>query len=107
MIAPGLWRPTRKPIAARAVPKIKRGSGSEPPPIDPVIEGLLKRLPKTGDVWPVDRKLWLQLLEASFKLIYKDVSPPHHPREGRPQAKDESGLLSAASKLAWREEDQK
>jgi hypothetical protein len=34
---------------------------------------LLKRLPKTGDVWPeADRKLWLQLLEGSFKLIYKD-----------------------------------
>jgi hypothetical protein len=32
--------------------------------------GLLKRLPKTGDVWPeADRKLWLQLLEGSFKLI--------------------------------------
>jgi hypothetical protein len=32
----------------------------------------LKRLPKTGDVWPEDdRKLWLQLLEGSF-LIYKD-----------------------------------
>jgi hypothetical protein len=35
----------------------------------------LKRLPKTGDVWPeVDRKLWLQLLEGSFKLIYKDAA---------------------------------
>ena len=34
---------------------------------------LLKRLPKSGDVWPeADRKLWLQLLEGSFKLIYKD-----------------------------------
>ena len=28
---------------------------------------------KSGDVWPVeDRKLWLQLLKGSFKLIYKD-----------------------------------
>jgi hypothetical protein len=55
----------------------KRGSGSggneNPPDIDPIIEGLLKRLPKSGDVWPEDdRKLWLQLLEGSFKLIYKD-----------------------------------
>jgi hypothetical protein len=34
---------------------------------------LLSRLPKSGDVWPeADRKLWLQLLEGSFKLIYKD-----------------------------------
>jgi hypothetical protein len=52
------------------------GGGNEnPPPIDPIIDGLLKRLPKTGDVWPeVDRKLWLQLLEGSFKLIYKDAA---------------------------------
>jgi hypothetical protein len=62
----------------------KHGSGSgggDPPAIDPIIDGLLKRLPKTGDVWPeVDRKLWLQLLEGSFKLIYKDkgtsIPPP-------------------------------
>ena len=49
------------------------GGGDEPPAIDPIIAGLLKRLPKSGEVWPVeDRKLWLQLLEGSFKLIYKD-----------------------------------
>ena len=30
-------------------------------------------LPTSGDVWPKDqRKLWLQLLEGSFDLIYKD-----------------------------------
>jgi hypothetical protein len=41
--------------------------------IDPIIRGLLARLPKSGDVWPeADRKLWPQLLEDSFKLIYKD-----------------------------------
>ena len=34
---------------------------------------VLSRLPKSGDVWPeTDRKLWLQLLEGSFKLIYKE-----------------------------------
>jgi hypothetical protein len=34
---------------------------------------LLVRLPKSGNVWPdAERKLWLQLLEGSFKLIYKD-----------------------------------
>ncbi len=53
-----------------------RGGGSgggDPPKIDPIIQGLLSRLPKSGDVWPeADRKLWLQLLEGSFKLIYKD-----------------------------------
>ena len=43
------------------------------PGIDPIIAGLLKRLPKSGEVWPeAERKLWLQLLEGSFKLIYKE-----------------------------------
>lgn len=47
--------------------------GGEPPRIDPIIQGLLSRLPKSGDVWPeAERKLWLGLLEGSFKLIYKD-----------------------------------
>jgi hypothetical protein len=37
---------------------------------------------KTGDVWPeADRKLWLQLLEGSFKLIYKDA--PEEPRSSQ------------------------
>ena len=48
------------------------GNGSGPE-VDPIIRGLLARLPKSGDVWPEqERKLWLQLLEGSFKLIYKD-----------------------------------
>jgi hypothetical protein len=39
----------------------------------PIIAGLLKRLPKSGEDWPkAHRKLWLQLLEGSFDLIYKD-----------------------------------
>jgi hypothetical protein len=37
------------------------------------------RLPKSGDVRPdADRKLWLQLLEGSFKLI-KDHQPNRIP----------------------------
>lgn len=50
------------------------GGGNElPPGVDPIIQGLLVRLPKAGAVWPdAERKLWLQLLEGSFKLIYKD-----------------------------------
>jgi hypothetical protein len=53
------------------------GSGGDggPPKIDPIIQGLLARLPKSGDVWPeAQRKLWLDLLAGSFKLIYKDDS---------------------------------
>jgi hypothetical protein len=41
--------------------------------IDPIIRGLLARLPKSGNIWPeAERKLWLDLLAGSFKLIYKD-----------------------------------
>lgn len=40
---------------------------------DPIIRGLLARLPKAGSVWPeAERQLWLQILEGSFKLIYKE-----------------------------------
>ncbi|WP_407156360.1 hypothetical protein [Bradyrhizobium sp. STM 3557] len=47
--------------------------GGNQPPIDPIIAGLLARLPRSGEVWPeAERALWLQLLEGSFKLIYKD-----------------------------------
>jgi hypothetical protein len=43
-------------------------------PLDPIIQGLLARLPGSAEVWPVEeRKLWMQLLEGSFKLIYKDA----------------------------------
>lgn len=49
------------------------GGGNGPSAIDPIIRGLLARLPKSGDVWPEqERKLWLELLSGSFKLIYKD-----------------------------------
>jgi hypothetical protein len=49
------------------------GGGGGPTGIDPIIQGLLARLPKSGEVWPeAERKLWLGLLEGSFKLIYKD-----------------------------------
>ncbi len=41
--------------------------------IDPVIKGLLTHLPPAGSVWPVEaRKQWLELMEGSFRLIFKD-----------------------------------
>jgi hypothetical protein len=74
-IKPGIGAKDEKSVREE-VKRDKSGSGGgndDPPIIDPIIDGLLKRLPKTGEVWPeVDRKLWLQLLEGSFKLIYKD-----------------------------------
>jgi hypothetical protein len=52
------------------------GDGGDQVDIDPVIRGLLACLPKSGDVWPeAERKLWLELLAGSFKLIYKDAPP--------------------------------
>lgn len=41
--------------------------------VDPIIRGLLQRLPPSGSVWAEDeRQLWLDLLKGSFKLIYRD-----------------------------------
>lgn len=52
------------------------GGDGDQPDIDPIIHGLLARLPKSGAVWPdTERKLWLDLLAGSFKLIYKDSIP--------------------------------
>jgi hypothetical protein len=42
--------------------------------IDPIIAGLLHRLPKQGATWPaIERALWLELLGQSFKLIYRET----------------------------------
>ena len=50
------------------------GGGDNTGGVDPIIAGLLKRLPKSGEKWPkAQRKLWLQFLEGSFDLIYDDV----------------------------------
>ncbi len=49
------------------------GGGELPPNIDPIIVGLIRRLPSSGDIWPLgERKLWLDLLAGSFNLVYKD-----------------------------------
>lgn len=101
--------PGTKPIEEQKPPVSERdsdsnrggGGGGDPPVIDPIIAGLLARLPKSGEVWPErERALWLQLLEGSFKLIYKDapVVPP---------SKEDTAFLEAAGKLAWRDDDKK
>ena len=39
--------------------------------LDPLIQGLLARLPKAGDAWGAEkRKRWLQTLEANLEMIY-------------------------------------
>ena len=74
------------------------------------------RLPKTGDAWPeAERKLWLQLLEGSFKLIYKDAAPTKlrpppgdaEYREAHGMPPNDDALLEAATNLAWKEDGQK
>ena len=64
-------------VSAESKDEPSKGGGNDdgapPPGLDPIIVGLLSRLPKSGDVWPAgERKLWLDLLEGSFKLIYKE-----------------------------------
>lgn len=69
------------------------GGGGKEPPIDPIIAGLLARLPKSGDVWPVaERKLWLQLLEGSFQLIYKDAPAKLPPPPGDAEYRKAHGM---------------
>jgi hypothetical protein len=51
-------------MASRISGRGERGGGGddEPPAIDQIIMGLLKRLPKSGDVWPeAERDCVLQL----------------------------------------------
>jgi hypothetical protein len=62
-------------------PKVKEGGnggnggGEEPPAkkLDPIIKGLIDRLPNAGSVWPSsERDLWLSILKSSFQLVYKE-----------------------------------
>lgn len=51
------------------------GDGGGKPPLDPILKGLIDRLPPAGTAWPAnERKLWLQILESSFQLVYKETS---------------------------------
>lgn len=61
-----------------------RGGGGGPiggdENVDPIIAGLLQRLPPSGSVWAEDeRNVWLELLKGSFKLIYRDSETPGKP----------------------------
>jgi hypothetical protein len=50
------------------------GSGGGKGGIDPIIQGPLGRLPKSGDVWPeTERKLWLDLLAGSIFERSRDL----------------------------------
>jgi hypothetical protein len=52
--------------------KVSAESGLE---LDPIIRGLISRLPPRESVWPIaERDLWLSILKSSFQLVYKDAS---------------------------------
>lgn len=99
-------KPTEAPKATieadKREPELGGGGGGEPPAIDPIIAGLLKRLPKTGDVWPdTERKLWLQLLEGSFKLIYKDRAELPNAEPRRKLTPEEQHALEDGDNQDW------
>lgn len=57
------------------------GGGEGTSRLDPIIQGLINRLPKVGDVWSKpERKLWLEILENSFELVYRDSDHPKNPQ---------------------------
>ena len=84
------------------VPQGGGGAGGGEPSsaeIDPIIKGLIDRLPGPGNEWPAsERKLWLEILENSFKLVYKEPKAqiahrPSNTQEGEGQ----NGGLPTAS----------
>jgi len=55
------------------------GGDDNPPDLHPFIQGLLRELPKAGEVWPdAKRKLWLDTAGSIFKMIYKEVAEMTH-----------------------------
>lgn len=65
------------------------GGGDGPTGLDPVIKSLVDKLPPPNSVWAdPDRKLWLQILESSFKLVYKDEPIALPPPISKPAEED-------------------
>lgn len=61
------------PPADDKPPKPPADNGGLPPEIDPIIKGLIVRLPPAGSVWASEeRELWLNILKSSFQLVYKE-----------------------------------
>lgn len=76
-VKPGVAPRDEKPADEKPREERRNGdNGDEPPGLHPFIQGLLKELPKAGDVWPEgERKLWLDTAASIFKMIYKDKMP--------------------------------
>jgi hypothetical protein len=71
---------TLSPSKATNRPASFAGGGQT---LDPLIEGLLSRLPSPGDVWGIEkRKKWIETLEANLEMIYPaaddDAAPPEN-----------------------------
>jgi hypothetical protein len=48
--------------------------------LDPLIAGLVARLPGSGEPWALaDRKLWLEVMEKNFQIVYHEPEPPPAP----------------------------
>jgi len=48
----------------------------DPAELDPIIEGLLLKLPEPGAYWPPqERAAWVALLQGALGVIYKDKPP--------------------------------
>jgi hypothetical protein len=53
----------------------KSGGGGNGGGLDPLIQGLLARLPKSGEEWPVSaRAKWLRIAANAFDLIYGETA---------------------------------
>lgn len=54
---------------------IKPGGGGGGSDLDPLIDALIKKLPKAGATWPVnDRVMWLRMAAMAFQMAYE--GPP-------------------------------
>ena len=69
-LGPELARPPRQAAQDYAPPDYRQSDDE----IDPIVRGLLTHLPAAGSVWPEQaRKLWLDLLEGTFRMIYRET----------------------------------
>ncbi|MGH7041340.1 MAG: hypothetical protein ACREFY_04315, partial [Acetobacteraceae bacterium] len=86
--------PTTKPIEAppepRADEKANGSGGGGKPPLDPLLRGLVDRLPAADTAWALeDRIKWLQTAANVFDLIYTGgggikIEAATAPRSSRP-----------------------
>ena len=76
---PSMRKQIRKRVRNRIQDKMQsRGSLTT----DPIVHGLLQRLPEAGAVWPqAEQANWIAMLQTAFKVLYKEqeeakMAPP-------------------------------